>query len=258
MADERIRLAAEKAAMIVEASLLSEQDSLAQERLRFEQQERLLKLKTEIAKTEAKEKIYDVIDDEYSSRIRPSSGQSGVKVEPSCRINTQHVSRDERHGLSQPRIEVPFIDPRPREGVLQSSETKTFRPDVSTQFPDFRVFQLPKTEIVTFDGNPLNYHLFMKTIENSVEKFTEDGDKRLQLLIQHCTGKAREAIKSCGMLNGMQGYEKAKELVRKRFGEKYLVSKAWIDKLSYGPSIRLNDSEALNDLAVGQARPSEQ
>ena len=67
----------------------------------------------------------------------------------------------------------------------------------------------------------------MKTIENSVEKFTEDGDIRLRLLIQHCTGQAREAIKSCGMLNGMQGYEKAKELLKKRFGEKYLVSKAW-------------------------------
>ena len=43
MAGERIRLAAEKAAMIVEASLLGEQDSLSQERLRLEQQERLLK-----------------------------------------------------------------------------------------------------------------------------------------------------------------------------------------------------------------------
>ena len=158
--------------MIVEASLLSEQDSLAQERLRLEQQERLLKLKTEIAKTEAKEKIYEdfkVIDDEYSSRIRPLSGQSGVKVEPSFRINTPHVSRDERPCLSKPCFEVPFIDPRPREGVPQLPETKPLRPDVSTQLPDFRVFQLSKTEILTFDGNPLNYHLFMKTIENSVD-----------------------------------------------------------------------------------------
>ena len=235
MADERIRLAAEKAAMIVEASLLGGQDSFAQERL--------LKLKTEIAKTEVKEKIYqdfEVIDDEYYSRIRPSSGQSGVKVEPSFRINTPHISRDERPSLSQPRNEVPFIDPRPRVGVLQSPKTKPYRPDVSTQLPDFRVFRFPKTEIVTFDGNPLNYHLFMKTFENSVETSTEDGDIRLQLLIQHCTGKAREAIKSCRMLNGMQGYEKAKELLKKRFGEKYLVSKSWIDKLSYGPPIRLN------------------
>lgn len=89
----------------------------------------------------------------------------------------------------------------------------------------------------------------MKTIENSVEKFTDVWDIRPQLLIQHCTGKAREAIKSCGMLNGMQGYEKAKGLLKKRFGERYLVSKTWINKLSYGPPITLNDSEALNDLA---------
>ena len=51
------------------------------------------------------------------------------------------------------------------------------------------------------------------------------------------------------MLNGMQGYEKAKELLREQLGEKYVVSKAWIDKLPYGPPIGLNDSEALNDLA---------
>ena len=141
------------------------------------------------------------------------------------------------------------MDPRPREGVPQSPETKPLRPDVSTQPPDFRVFQLPKSGIITFDGSPLNYRQFMKTIANSVETFPEDGDIRLQLLIKHCTGKAREAIKSCGMLNGIQGYEKAKELLKKQVGEKYVVPKASIDKLSYGPPIRLNDSEALNDLA---------
>ncbi|XP_068704548.1 uncharacterized protein [Montipora foliosa] len=130
-AGERIMLAVEKAAMIVEASLLSEQDSLAQERLRLEQQERLLKLKTEIAKTEAKEKIYEdfeVTDDEYSSQIRPSSGQSGVKIEPSFLISTPGVSSDERPSLSQPRNEALFTDPRPRQGVLQSPEKKPLLP----------------------------------------------------------------------------------------------------------------------------------
>ena len=57
MADERIRLAGEKAVMIVEASLLSEQDSIPQERLCLEQQQRVLKLKTDIAKTEGKENV---------------------------------------------------------------------------------------------------------------------------------------------------------------------------------------------------------
>ena len=50
---ERVKLAAEKAAMVVEVSLLQESGSLAQERLRLEHQERLLKLRTEIPKTKA-------------------------------------------------------------------------------------------------------------------------------------------------------------------------------------------------------------
>jgi len=43
--------------------------------------------------------------------------------------------------------------------------------------------------------------------------------------------------------------EKAKKLLEERFGEKYMVSNAWIDKLSEGPPINLNDHEALLDLA---------
>ena len=41
--------------MVAEVSLLQESGSIAQERLRLEYQERPLKLRTEIAKTEAKE-----------------------------------------------------------------------------------------------------------------------------------------------------------------------------------------------------------
>ena len=38
--------------------------------------------------------------------------------------------------------------------------------------------------------------------EESVEKCTDDDNMRLQLLIQYCTGKAKEAMKSCVMMNG--------------------------------------------------------
>ena len=109
--------------------------------------------------------------------------------------------------------------------------------------------KLPKAEIMSFDGSPLNYYLFMKTFENSVEKCTEDYSLRLQLLIQYCTGKAKETIKCCGMMSGKDGYVKAKKLLEERFGEKYVVSNAWIEKLSEGPPISQNDREALLDLA---------
>lgn len=70
---ERVKLAAEKAAMIAEVSLLQESGSLAQERLRLEHQEKLLKLRTEIAKTEAKERVYEefnVVEEEVPDNSR--------------------------------------------------------------------------------------------------------------------------------------------------------------------------------------------
>ena len=51
-----------------------------------------------------------------------------------------------------------------------------------------------KAEIMSFDGNPLNYYLFIRAFENSVEKCTEDYSLRLQLLIQYCTGKQRKRL----------------------------------------------------------------
>ena len=62
-------------------------------------------------------------------------------------------------------------------------------------------------------------------------------------------GKAKETIKCCGMMSGKDGYVKAKKLLEERFGEKYVVSNAWIEKLSEGPPISQNDPEALLDLA---------
>ena len=56
---ERVKLAAEKTAMVAEVSLLQESGSLVQERLRLEHQARLLKQRTEIARTQAKEKVYE-------------------------------------------------------------------------------------------------------------------------------------------------------------------------------------------------------
>ena len=109
--------------------------------------------------------------------------------------------------------------------------------------------KLPKAEIMSFDGNPLSYYLFIRAFENSVEKCTEDYSLRLQLLIQYCTGKAKETIKCCGMMSGKGGYVKAKKLLEECFGEKYVVSNAWIEKLSERPPINQNDREALLDLA---------
>ena len=60
-----------------------------------------------------------------------------------------------------------------------------------------QVISAPKVEYMRFDGNPMKYVSFMHNFETCLEKDNPDNTRRLQLLIQHCYGKAREAIESC-------------------------------------------------------------
>ena len=108
---------------------------------------------------------------------------------------------------------------------------------------------LPKSELTVFDGNPLKYFIFMRTFENNVEKDTDDYARRLQLLIQFCTGKARRVIESCILLEPEEGYLKAKRMLAERFGDIFKVSNSWIAKVSNGPIIKPTDRETLQELA---------
>ena len=70
-------------------------------------------------------------------------------------------------------------------------------------------FEMPKRELLTFDGNLLNYWLFVNNFEVNIAKRVPDTDSRLTYLIQHCSGKAREAIKNCAIISDPNvGYRK--------------------------------------------------
>ena len=71
-------------------------------------------------------------------------------------------------------------------------------------------FALPKSELMSFDGDPLKYFLFMRSFENSIEKDADDKSRRMQLLIQYCSGKAKKVIESCVLMEPDEGYEEAK------------------------------------------------
>ena len=45
----------------------------------------------------------------------------------------------------------------------------------------------------------------MHNFENCLERDDPDDSRKVQLLIQHCTGKAREAIESCVNLAASDG-----------------------------------------------------
>ncbi|XP_078382246.1 uncharacterized protein LOC144664919 [Oculina patagonica] len=110
---------------------------------------------------------------------------------------------------------------------------------------------MPKRELLTFDGNPQNYWLFVNNFEVNIARRVPDAASKLAYLVQHCTGKAREAIKNCAIISDPeQGYMKAQEILYHRFGQKHIVAHAHITKIAEGPQLKNTDVTGLSDLSV--------
>ena len=104
--------------------------------------------------------------------------------------------------------------------------------------------------MMTFDGDPKRYKLFMASFRNNVEARLEGDDQlKLTLLLDQCTGEAFELIEECVMLEPEKGYRTAVEKLEKRFGKSHLIARSYIDGVKKGGAIKSNDVKALIKLA---------
>ena len=92
-----------------------------------------------------------------------------------------------------------------------------------------QVVSMPRIKYMHFDGDSINYILFMHNFETCLEKDNPDDSTILLLLIQHC--KAREAIESCVNLPTEEGYETAKNTLRENFGKPHIIAQALVKNL---------------------------
>ena len=109
--------------------------------------------------------------------------------------------------------------------------------------------RMPQREYMSFYGEPRDFPLFIKNFEVNVESKEDNDADRLNYLIQYCKGAARQAIEHCIIMPTEEGYKRAKEILRKNFGRNHVVTQAFLDKVISGPSIRVNESEKLSQLA---------
>ena len=93
---------------------------------------------------------------------------------------------------------------------------------------------MPKVELQAFDGNPLQYHQFINSFDQNVDRICKDGDMKLTRLLQYTSGEAKEAIRVCQLIGGDEGYEEAREMLENRFGNAHLVTERIIRNLKSG------------------------
>ena len=112
-----------------------------------------------------------------------------------------------------------------------------------------QVVSMPEVEYMRFDGDPLKYVSFMHNFETCLEKDNPDNSRRLQLLLQHCFGKAKDAIECCVNLPVDEGYYVAKNALHENFGLPHIIAKAHIRKLEHLRPLKQADGRSLLEFA---------
>ena len=77
----------------------------------------------------------------------------------------------------------------------------------------------PEVDIDSFYGNPLSYRYFMENSEEVVENRIDDPRGRLIRLIKYTKGEAKELVMNCIHQPPREGYQIAKMLLEKRYGD---------------------------------------
>ena len=135
------------------------------------------------------------------------------------------------------------------EVKAEPEEEAKAAPSAASDAKEFMsMINLPKVELEPFDGDPLQYHTFFAVFKESVDDVLPDGRTKLNRLLQYTCGAAKTAIRSCSLLGGDEGYEQARDILKRRFGNPHVIAEKIISGLKHGKPIKSpSDLQSLSD-----------
>ena len=161
---------------------------------------------------------------------------------PGASVNKDGVGNAEMPGKSPAKtVQETFMHKPSIERKEQRSPPRTANPAASYQdvLCNLLVQQsqclqhqdMPDLKVETFTGNPLRFQFSMTMFETAVEAKTQVPKERLAILIEFTSGEPKHLIETCLYQEPSVGYQRAKELLKKRYGNPIRVADTYMDKL---------------------------
>ena len=166
-----------------------------------------------------------------------------------CDKYFQEVQETYVKALKEMNSQINQLDGDNQSEAGSSSAQSDVKPTIVPQQASLEgLMNLPRVEIEAFSGDPMKYHAFIAVFEQSVEKLCEDGSARLTRLLQYTEGKAKKAIRACSIIGGQDGYDRAREILKQRFGDRHMIAESMTNKLRSGKSVyKKEDIQELAD-----------
>jgi hypothetical protein len=105
--------------------------------------------------------------------------------------------------------------------------------------------EMPRSAVPTFYGDPLSFREFCVAFQADVGERNVGPEMKLRKLSESCKGKAHEAIRPFLLMPAKEGYERAWQTLRDRFGNSVQIARACINALVDAPAIKPHESGKL-------------
>ena len=109
--------------------------------------------------------------------------------------------------------------------------------------------RLPLPEPGIFSSDPLHYPIWIKAFETLLESRAVSPAERLHFLGKYVSGEAKNVVNGFMLLDSEDAYNKAKEMLAKRFGDPFTVASGFRKKLEEWKPIASNDAIRLRNYA---------
>jgi len=221
-----------------------------------------LQLTALIKAASARERVYaefEAADARPSSLVRPSPP---VTDSQSVRHNQINPMATEFNPGSQsvvpPNPELVLVNTGnalrevslPAQPVLEGQKFGMSSEVSTNNIPELiATLKLPQAQMMKFDGDPMKYWSFIRTFDHCIGYVVVDAATKFNRLQQYCTGKALKVIECCAVMEPEPGYQRARQLLRSRFGNEYQISECWIQKIVGGPAVKAGDGAGLQEFA---------
>ena len=219
---------------------------------------KLLKLKEDIAITEAKQEVYDdgafILDNDTGTSVGNNFKQKSpheLRRKRSSSMFTHAVHKEEPSKENR----------KSRRARSSDRYVKTKRSDVKFGTQSSPMAELsqaviemmmlnsaPNVELDIFSGKILEFEYFKANFKELVEAKVKDQRGRLARLLKYTSGDAKELIKGCVHEDSDTCYDRAMFLLNKEYGDLHETTCAYLKELHKWPSIRNSDAKGYKSL----------
>ena len=222
-----------------EKQRLEQEKQAALKRIEAEMQEekkrlQLLQAETEVKIAEARVNAYQSFENDAKSWFNDIEHKSKAQSQPNPPVKPYVPSQTK---MQSPQIEANAQASQNNDGLTQAI------------MATINMNRLPVPEPPKFAGEPLKYLDWKMSFMAMIDRQPLPAHEKMFYLKTYLIGEARKAVEGFFYRNSEEAYQGALKVLEERYGNAFIIQRAFRDKLMKWPKVSTNDPAALRQFA---------